>query len=524
MSSRLRFCNAPEGLASGVLKPLRFRLSDAYAALMLLTLLLGRAVQAADATTAGSVETFRIGLTAAPTTLDPRLASDATSVRIARLLYQSPVTLDGSGRPQPSLTEWSQLAPLHYRFRLRGTPTFSDGTPLTPTDVVATYQNILAPGSRSPHQGSLAHIERIAVTGAEEFDVWLKRVDPMLPARLGVGVLPAENPDTLLGSGPFRLLAWPTDSRLVLERRRDGARFEFLTLKDGTVRILKLARGELDLVPDGVAFELIDWIGRQSEVRVIAAGGTTFSYLGVNFADPLLADRRVREAIALAIDREAVVKYLFRKRARPAVSLLPPDHWSSAPELNPYPFNPERSRALLDAVRAECGIVGPIRLSYKTSSNPFRLRLATILKSQLDAVGIVLDIQSYDWGTFFADVKSGRFEVYSLSWVGLKLPEIYRYVFHSESLPPSGANRGRYKNPEVDRLIDSAEQRSTLAGQVPLWQAVQRLVHHDLAYIPLWYEDRVAAIRTDMDGFVVPPDGNWDSLGEVSRRQVTGAR
>lgn len=251
---------------------------------------------------------------------------------------------------------------------------------------------------------------------------------------------------------------------------------------------------------------------------MIAAGGTTFSYLGVNFADPLFADRRVREAIALAIDRDAVVKYLFRERARPAVSLLPPDHWASAPELEAYPLDRERARALLAAVRAERGFTGPIRLSYKTSSNPFRLRLATILKSQLEDVGIELDIQSYDWGTFFADVKAGRFEIYSLSWVGLKLPEIYRYVFHSESLPPSGANRGRYKNPEVDRLIDRAEQRTTLDGQIPLWQAVQRLVHHDLAYIPLWYEDRVAAIRTDVHGFVVPPDGNWDSLSDVSRR------
>ena len=439
-------------------------------------------------------------------------------MRIARLLYQSPVKLDASGRPEPSLTEWLQLGPKHYRFRLRGTPTFSDGSPVTAEDVVATYRNILSPGSRSPHQGSLAHIDRISVSGPREFEVWLNRVDPLLPARLGVGVLPTHNPDTLMGSGPFRLVDWPTDERLILERRRDGARFEFLTLKDGTVRILKLARGELDLVPDGVAFELIDWIGRQSEVEVIAAGGTTFSYLGVNFADPLLADRRVREAIALAIDREAVVKYLFRERARPAVSLLPPDHWASAPELEAYPLDRDRARALLTAVRAERGFTGPIRLSYKTSSNPFRLRLATILKSQLEDVGIELDIQSYDWGTFFADVKAGRFEIYSLSWVGLKLPEIYRYVFHSESLPPSGANRGRYKNPEVDRLIDRAEQRTTLDSQIPLWQAVQRLVHHDLAYIPLWYEDRVAAIRTDVHGFVVPPDGNWDSLSDVSRR------
>ena len=99
----------------------------------------------------------------------------------------------------------------------------------------------------------------------------------------------------------------------------------------------------------------------------------------------------------------------------------------------------------------------PVRLTYTTSSDPFRIRLATILQHQLAEVGIECDLRSYDWGTFYGDIKAGRFQLYSLSWVGIKTPDIFSYVFHSRSIPPHGANRGRFIDDTANRLIDEAE-------------------------------------------------------------------
>jgi len=468
------------------------------------------------------VETFRIGLTAAPVTLDPRYATDVVSYRITRLIFDAPVDFDEARSPVPALTRWDVVTPRHYRFEIVGDPRFTGGARVTAADIAATYGSVIAEGSVSPHKGGLAHIERIDVIDADTLDFHLARPDPMFPGRLVIGVLPADATSTGRaarapppGSGPFTFEAWPTEQRLLLTRRRDGARFEFLTLKDMTVRVLKLARGEIDVLPDGIAFEYIDWMRREGGIEILDAGGTTFSYLGVNFEHPLTGDRRVREALALAIDRAAIVRHLFLGRARIGVSLLPPDHWSSDPTLEPYRYDPARAAALIAEVEAERG--APVELVYKTSANPFRLRLATILKDMFAEAGIDIEIRSYDWGTFYADVKAGRFELYSLSWVGLKLPDIYRYVFHSEAVPPGGANRGRYVDAEVDRLIDAAEATPTLAAQVPLWRQVQRQVHEDLAYIPLWYEDRVAAIRTGIRGFSLPPDGRWDALTHISK-------
>ena len=122
------------------------------------------------------------------------------------------------------------------------------------------------------------------------------------------------------------------------------------------------------------------------------------------------------------------------KSARQAEALLPPEHWAGNSDLVSLDYNPDKSRRLL--AQAGYNDSSPLRIIYKISNDPFRLRLATIIQSQLKSVGIEVEIRSYDWGTFYGDIKEGRFQMYSLSWVGLKIPDIFYYIFHSKSIPP----------------------------------------------------------------------------------------
>ncbi|MCH8846983.1 MAG: hypothetical protein IIC11_09655 [Proteobacteria bacterium] len=149
-------------------------------------------------------------------------------------------------------------------------------------------------------------------------------------------------------------------------------------------------------------------------------------------------------------------------------------------------------------------------------------RLSTQLNSmtiqyQLKQVGIQVDVRSYDWGTFYGDIKAGRFQMYSLSWVGLKIPDIFRYVFHSTSLPPNGANRGRYKDAIADAMIEAAESKQNLAEQAKLYQSLQAYLHEQLPYIPLWYEDNILVTAKDISGYTLASDGNYDGLLTVKR-------
>ena len=126
-----------------------------------------------------------------------------------------------------------------------------------------------------------------------------------------------------------------------------------------------------------------------------------------------------------------------------------------------------------------------------------------------------MDLRSYDWGTFYGDIKSGRFQLYSLSWVGIKMPDIFRYVFHSDAVPPNGANRGRLNNAKIDALIEQAEQAQTLETQAALYRELQVLLFKALPYVPLWYEDHVLVSRQRVSGYTLAADGNYDGLNSV---------
>ncbi|MGB5474288.1 MAG: ABC transporter substrate-binding protein, partial [Gammaproteobacteria bacterium] len=262
---------------------------------------------------------IRFGLASSPANLDPRYATDATSARINRLLYRRLVDFDDQVRPVAALAHWEQLTPRHYRFHLDPRrDAFHDGTPLLATDVAATYRSILAPGSESPHAGTLQLIDDIRVVDDDTLDFLLDRADPLFPGYLVIGILPARGIDAgtpfhkaPLGSGPFRFTGWPEPGRLQLERRTDRQRFEFLRIGDPTVRVLKLLRGEIDLLQNDLPAELQRYLERQPGIDVVRGPGSNFAYLGFNLASPVTGELAVRRAVAHAIDRDAIVRYVL---------------------------------------------------------------------------------------------------------------------------------------------------------------------------------------------------------------------
>jgi len=302
----------------------------------------------------------------------------------------------------------------------------------------------------------------------------------------------------------------------VLERDKDKQRVSFIRVKDETVRVLKLVRGEVDLVQNDLSPELLGYLKKQEGIKVTQGKGSNFTYLGFNLEDPMVGKKDIRRAIAMAINRDAIIKYVMNASARPANALLLPDHWAGNPDLKEIAYDPVAAKVLLE--QNGFNESHPLHLTYKTSTNAFRLRLATVIQSQLREVGIQVDLQSYDWGTFYGDIKAGNFQMYSLSWVGIKTPDIFRYAFHSESIPPNGANRGRYKNQRVDGLIKTAYDADNLDAQASAYRELQKQLLIDLPYVPLWYEDHVFAFRKGISGYHTGLDGNYDGLVDIEKR------
>ena len=466
---------------------------------------------------------IRFGLESSPVTLDPRFSTDANSDRITRLIYRRLVDFDDSFQFIPDLANWEMLNPKQYRFTLGNTGRqFHHREELTAYDVKATYDYVLDPDNVSPHRGSISVIDTIEVLDGETFDIILKRPDPLFPGRLVIGILPAslialDHPFNRqpIGSGPVEMQAWPSDGGLSLKRLSDNQVLQFITVKDPTVRILKLLRGELDILQGDIPREMLIWLEKQDKTHIKKIRGDTFSYIGFNMVDPVINQLAVRQAIAHAINREEIIEHVMDNTARKAGAILSPEHWGGHEELSGVEFDPEKSKRLLKVAGFDEN--HPLEIIYKTSNNPFRVRLATIIQYQLKQVGIRVDVRSYDWGTFYGDIKAGRFQMYSLSWVGVKIPDIFRYVFHSTSIPPNGANRGRFVDAKADAMIEAAESKQNLAEQAKLYKSLQTHLHEQLPYIPLWYEDNILVTAKNITGYTLASDGNYDGLLTVKR-------
>ena len=467
------------------------------------------------------VEPIRFAIAQAPLNLDPRYATDAASERVNRLIYRSLIDFDKAAKPKPDLATWLEISPSQYRFTLlnsREQPrsVFHDHTPLTAQDVVATYQSF-SQLKDSPHRAEFANISRVEALNDDVVDFYLTRPDSNFVTKLIIGILPnalikadhnfAHQP---IGSGPLKFVSWKNN--LQLQRIADQQDFVLSEVKDPTVRVLKLMRGEADLLQGDLPPELVKYLQKQNNMTVQSSIGANFSYIGFNMRDAVLSKLEVRQAIAHAIDRKAIIQQAMLAGSREAGSILPPEHWADNPNLSPYDYNPKLARELLQ----NAGIKLPLKLVYKTSTDPQRIRLATMMQAQMTDAGIELEIRSLDWGTFFSDIKQGNFQLYGLTWVGIKTPEIYAKAFGSQSLPPQGANRGHFQDSALDDLMAQAQSNSQQSGD---WQKVTAYIHQALPYVPLWYEGQFSAMRKDgrktLVNYELQSDGNWDGLKTI---------
>ena len=472
-----------------------------------------------------------IALPGTPVSVDPRLATDAYGEQLLQMTHASLVRRDPAGNPAPDLAEsWESPDPLTVVFHLRPRLTFHDGRPLTSADVRHTFAWILDPANRSPHRAMYRHLAAVETPDART--VVFRLAEPFAPflSTMVRGIVPEGSPAggraPPPGAGPYRIDDVSPDGEATLSAF-DGyyggpPPIRAVTVKfvpDSNVRFLELSAGSVNFALNGVDPDLLPAAEKTGRLVVEEAQGGNVSYLGFNLRDRALGDVRVRRAIAMAIDREAIVRALWKGRADLAESILPPGSWASDDGIAPNPFDPGRARRLLD----EAGYRDPdgdgplprLRLTFKTSQNEQRRRVAAAIQEQLRQVGIAVEIQSLEWGTFFSDVKRGNFQIYGLTWVGIADPDIFHHAFHSGSAPPDGANRGGYVNPEVDRLTGAARRETSREKRREMYRRVQRILARDLPVLPLWANRNVLVRDRRLSGFVITPDESYFSVASL---------
>ncbi len=472
---------------------------------------------------------IRVGLAQMPTTLDPRFATDAASVRVQQFLHRGLIRLNARFLPEGDLAEsWTHPSPRIWRFRLRGDARFHDGRAVRAEDAAATLRSILDPAVASPLRAGFGAVESVRALDARTLEIRLSRPDASFLTRLTVGILPADALEggqrarMRAGCGAYHWVEWKDGRLLIAPDSGDAPAIRFIGVRDPVTRVLKLARGEIDFTQNDLPPHLLGWLRRQPGLRMATMPSTTFAYLGLNLQDRMLRDVRVRRALALALDRKALKRALFADLPVLSETVLAPSHWAVA-RLPRTPFDPAQAERLLDAAGWPRGADGVrFELTYRTSTDPARLRLATAIASMWSRIGVRTRVESLEWGGFYARIKRGDFQVYSLAWVGISDPDIYRWILHSSMWPPKGANRGRYRDARMDAWLDAAAATEDRDERRALYAKIERKMLADMVYIPLWHEPVVAVFRQALTGFRPAPDGSLLGLRDARLRPVSG--
>jgi peptide/nickel transport system substrate-binding protein len=501
------------------------RLRPAVLLLSLLTLTACRQATHEDS------RTVVVAIENSPNSLDPRIGTDAMAERIGGLLFDPLVRKDEHFEMKPWLAmRWEQPDPLTWIFYLRDGVRFADGRPLTAGDVAWTINSLSDGSILSSKSGAFTHVARAEASDRLTVTIHMKSSDASLLFNLSdglFGVVPTGSGKDFahqpIGSGPFRFVSAEQDNNVVVERNQGYwagvpriERVRFAVVPDAVTVALELQKGTVDLASNELTLDMVHALEGRPGLKTERSEGSPVMYLNFNVTHGPLSDVRVRQAIAYAIDRQAVIDALWLGRARLASTLLPFGHWAQAPvaSLMQYPHDATRARALLQAAGYKVDPHGVlVRLEMKTSTDESTRLMAQILQSQLADAGIALTLRSSEFGTFFSDVANGRFEMYALRWIGSNEdPDIFRYAFGSDRFPPRGGNRGHYSNAEVDRLLASASLTTDEAERRSRYQRVESILSLELPGIPLWYPDNEVVHSRRLEGVVPHVDGSFDFL------------
>ncbi len=480
-----------------------------------------------------------------PNSLDVRQGTDSQSERIGELIFDPLVRKDAHFHLQPWLaTSWLRPDPLTWIFHLRPGVHFTDGHPLTAADVAWSIRSMTNGSIVTAKGGAFKPIT--AVDTPDPLTVVVHTSTP-LPSLLfnlsdglfgvvegGAGADEGLHP---IGSGPFRFVSQVQDKDVILARNPDywaGApsptiqQLRFDVVPDTITAALEMEKGSADVESNLLTMDMVHALGdhaarsRHPHLAIATGPGSRVDYLNFNVQDPALHDPRVRQAIAFAIDRPALIAALWRGHAHIADTLLPPGHWAAAPsgDLPQYPHDLGRAISLLNAAGLQPDRNGiRLHLTLKTSTDETSRLEAQAMQAELHQAGIDLALRSSDFGTFYSDITKGAFQMYLLRWIGSNEdPDIFHYAYATEMFPPRGANRGRYSNPTVDALLRAASLATSDAERRQDYIQIQQILARELPTLPLWYPDNVVVHSTRLSHLTLDPGGSFDFLRTAKLR------
>ncbi|MBN2655556.1 MAG: ABC transporter substrate-binding protein [Spirochaetales bacterium] len=471
--------------------------------------------------------------------LDPARETDGESFMIADNIYNCLVEFKpGTTEVMPALAKsWDVSADgLEYVFHLREGVKFHDGTDFNADAIVFSHMRQLdeshpyfeyGPWKYWGYMDMSAIVKDIEAVDTYTVKYTLLKPEAPFIANLAMNFAVIVSPAAVemykedytnhpVGTGPFKFVSWTKDDNIVVERNPDYwgqktylDRVIFKVIPDATARTLALKKGEVDIV-DFPSPEDIPGIKATEGLKVVEQAGLNVGYLALNCEKEPFDNKLVRQAVNYAINKQDIIDGVYGGMGQAAKNPLPPGMWSYNDEIEDYPYDPAKAKALL----AEAGYADgfsttlwamPVSRPY----NPNGKKVAEIMQANLADVGIDAAITSYDWGTYLDKTDQGEHDMALLGWTGDNGdPDNFLWVLLSApaAVKPAG-NIAFWKNEEFTSIIKEAKETADQAKRTALYEEAQVIFKEEAPWVTLAHSLVVEPMKEEVMGFVLYPTG-----------------
>lgn len=463
-----------------------------------------------------------------PVTFDIQATNDQATTRISKQIYENLIEQTPDLELNPSLaTEWEEVEENLYEFKLREDVTFHNGESFTADDVEFTLRRAVESptighivDSIDPDTIEVVDDHTIRVGTSDSFGPFITHLSHPAVGILNQKAVEEAGEDygvtTAVGTGAFQFEEWVTGSKVVTSRYEDYwgdapelEEIEFLTVADPSVRLIELESDAVDIAYD-ISPSDLDAVEENDELTLLNTPDLGSEYLGFNLKnDTPLQDKKVRKALAHAVDVESIVDTVYmgvgEQMSGPINELV----FGYNDELEPYEYDIEKAKELLE----DAGYPdGGFSLSLFVGDNSQeRIRVSQIISEALSEVGIDVEVTQMEWGSYLDATAVGEADMFLLGWTTVTTDADYGLypLFHSDSFGEAG-NRTFYANDRVDELLDLGRYTTDQDERLAYYQEAQEIIHDELPWIFLQTRQNVTGINNRVKGFEHHPMGSYD--------------
>lgn len=472
---------------------------------------------------------LKVGVQGDPVALDPHSTSLTATNHIVEHIYGRLVTIDATLSPKPDLAESWEIAPdgLVYTFKLRKGVKFHNSQTLVAGDVKYSYERVLDPKTKSTSTAGLSSIDKIETPDDGTVKITLKKPNAAFLVGLwspNYAIVRKEDIDKngdltkfANGTGPFKFKEYVPNTKLTLERFADyyeaGKPYldgiEFVPVPDDTARSTAVRTGTVDFVEYAPAKDIPQL---KADKSLVIAGdqNTNIRYLGFNLTqkDKPWANPKVRQAISLAMDRQAIVDAAFYGLAIPTLTVFPPGYWATL-DTKVAPQDIKTAKAML----ADAGFPNGFKTTIKTwSSYPFLSNAAIAVQDQLKQIGIQAEVLQEDNGTFIADNNAKSYELLISGTSGYTDPNEIMLGNFGTGL---ASNNSGYSDPDFDKLVTEGVATTKQEDRKKVYAQLQQKLLVDNPWVMLYVGSQYEAMKTYVKGYVHNPTGTNIALKDT---------